>query len=290
VSRVLVIGRTGQLARALAEEMPGAACLGRDRLDLTEPARIAPAIAAARPDLVINAAAYTAVDRAEEERDLAFAVNAEAVGEIARAAATAGAALVHVSTDYVYDGSGDAPRREDAPTAPLNAYGASKLAGEAEARAANPRTAVIRTSWVISPWGRNFVLTMLGLADRDRLSVVEDQHGAPTSALDLARAIRAAAPHLLASVADAPAWGVHHLANAGETTWAGLARAVFEEARAAGLIDRAPAVVGIPTAEWPTPAPRPFNSRLDCTRFAATFGHALRPWREGLREILARLA
>lgn len=290
MSRVLVIGRTGQLARALAEAMPQARFLGREAVDLEDIGAIGPAIAGARPDLVIDAAAYTAVDRAEAERERAFRVNAEAVGEIARASAGAGAALLHVSTDYVYAGGGTAPHREDDRPAPVNAYGASKLAGERAAFAANPRTAVLRTAWVFSPWGKNFVLTMLGLAARERLRVVEDQHGHPTSALEIARACRHVAPRLVAAEAEDPLWGVYNVAGGGETTWAGLARAVFEEARAAGLIERAPKVAGIPTEDWPTPARRPLNSRLDCSRFRSVFGCGMRPWREALAEVIHRLA
>lgn len=290
MSGVLVIGRTGQLARALAEEMPQARFLGREALDLGDGDRIAPAIAAVRPDLVINAAAYTDVDGAEAERAEAFRINAEAVGEIAEAAAEQGAALVHVSTDYVFDGTGTAPRAEDAPTAPLNVYGESKLAGERAALAANPRTLVVRTSWVVSPWGRNFVRTMLGLADREPLSVVADQHGAPTSALDLARAVRAIAPRLLAQPPGTDVWGVIHCTAGGETTWAGLARALFDEARAAGLIARVPEITDIPSSAWPTTAARPRNSRLSGARLERDFAVTMRHWRPALGEVVARLA
>ena len=286
---VLVIGRTGQVARALAEAGAGP-CLGREAVDLERPETIAPAIRTHAPRLVINAAAYTAVDKAEEETGLATLVNATAVGALAEACAQAGAGLVHLSTDYVYPGTKTGPHTEDDPTDPVNAYGASKLAGERAALAANPRTAILRTAWVYSPWGKNFVLTMLRLADRDRLTVVADQHGQPTSALDMARAIMAAAPRLLDAPPGDPVWGVHHLAGAGATTWADFAEAVFDEAIATGLIGRRPEVARITTAEYPTPARRPANSTLDCSRFETAFGHPMRPWPDALREVVARIA
>jgi len=290
VTRLLVIGRTGQVARALAEQAPQATFLGRDALDLTDLSAIAPAIGAARPEVIVNAAAYTAVDKAEEEPALAHRINAEAVGEIARAAAAQGAALLHLSTDYVYPGTGTAPHRETDPTGPVNNYGASKLAGERAALAANPRTAILRTSWVYAPWGKNFVLTMLRLAERERLTVVSDQVGHPTSALDIAAACRALAPRLAAAGPEADFWGPTHFAGTGETSWAGFARAVFAGARARGLIDRTPEVADIPTADYPTPAPRPLNSRLDLGRAARLLGQAPAPWREALGRVLDRLA
>ncbi len=288
--RLLVIGRTGQVARALAGAAPDAAFLGRETVDLERPDTIAPAVRAAAPEVVINAAAYTAVDRAEEERDRAHAVNATAVGAIATACAGVGAALMHLSTDYVFPGRGTAPHRPDDPTGPVNAYGASKLAGEVAALAANPRTAIFRTSWVYAPWGKNFVLTMLRLADRERLTIVDDQIGQPTSALDIAGASLAIAARLAPAPAGAPVFGRFHLAAAGETSWAGFARAIFDGARARGLIPAAPEVVPIPTAEYPTPAARPLNSRLDGSATEAVFGVAMRPWPEALAAVLDRIA
>ncbi|GMG81093.1 dTDP-4-dehydrorhamnose reductase [Paralimibaculum aggregatum] len=293
MTRILVIGETGQLARALAEAppVPGRelAFLGRGALDLADIEAIGPAVSAVRPDAVINAAAYTAVDRAEEETALAERINGAAVGRLAEVCAAAGAPLVHVSTDYVFDGSLDRPWREDDPVAPVNAYGASKLAGERAALAAGARVAVLRTAWVYAPWGANFLATMLRLAERERLTVVDDQHGCPTSALDLAAACLAAAAALLAED-DATAAGIWHYSGAGETSWAGFAEAIFAGALARGMIGRAPEVVRIPTADYPTPARRPANSRLDCSRFAARFGLAPRPWQEALAEVLDRRA
>ncbi|MEL6218492.1 MAG: dTDP-4-dehydrorhamnose reductase [Pseudomonadota bacterium] len=288
---ILVIGQTGQVAQALAEQAPEAQFLGRDALDLTETARIAPTIAEARPSVVINAAAYTAVDRAEDEPTLAHQVNATAVGEIARGAAEAGAALIHLSTDYVYPGTRTGPHREDDPTGPLGVYGASKLAGEQAALAANPRTVVLRTAWVYAPWGANFVRTMLRLgAERDRLTIVADQHGQPTSALDIAAACLHAAPRLVEAPTGDPLWGVYHLAGRGETTWAGFAEAVFDGAVTRGLLPRAPEVAPIPTSAYPTKATRPANSTLDCSRFETVFGWPMRDWRVSLGVVLDRLA
>ncbi len=288
--RLLVIGRTGQVARGLAELAPDADCLGREVVDLERPETIAPAIRAAAPEVVINAAAYTAVDLAESERDRATAINATAVGAIAEACAAAGAALIHYSTDYVFPGTGEAPHAPADPTAPVNAYGECKLAGEEQALAANPRTTILRTSWVYAPWGKNFVLTMLRLADRERLTIVDDQRGHPTSALDIAELSLAIAPQIAAAPAGAPVFGRFHLAGAGETSWAGFARAVFEGALARGLIPAAPEVAPIPTSDYPTPAARPLNSRLDCSATEATFGVLMRPWPEALATVLDRVA
>jgi len=286
MSRLLVIGRTGQVARALTEQAPGATFLDRAALDLGSLDAIAPAVIAAAPDIVINAAAYTAVDRAETDRDTAFRINADAVGEIARAADHAGAPLIHLSTDYVYPGTRTGPHLEADPTDPVNTYGASKLAGERAALAANPRTVILRTAWVYAPWGRNFVTTMLGLAGRDRLTVVEDQRGQPTSALDIATVCLRIAERLRA---DAPVWGVYHVAGREPTTWADFARAIFREAMARDLIPKAPEVVGIPTADYPTPARRPANSTLDCTAAERTFGLAMTPWPLALAAVLDRM-
>jgi len=290
VSAILVIGRTGQVARALAQRTEAEErFLGREDLDLEALDAIAPAIAAAAPDLVINAAAYTAVDKAEEEPARAHRVNAEAVGELAAAAARAGAGFLHISTDYVYAGDKPEPYTETDPVDPINAYGASKLAGERAAQAANPRSLILRTAWVYAPWGRNFARTMLGLADRDRVRVVADQQGTPTSALDIAEACRAIAPRLIAAPAGDPVWGVYHFAGCGATSWAGFAEAIFARAAARGLIAGAPEVARITTADYPTPARRPANSRLDCARFEATFARATPPWSEALDRVIAMI-
>ena len=287
--RALVIGKSGQLARALARTMPSdwdVSLHGRDTLDLMQPGAAAKAIAAARPELVINAAAWTAVDLAETEREAAFRLNAEAPGEIARASAEAGAVLIHVSTDYVFDGSGTRPWRETDPTGPLGIYGASKLAGEAAVLEGNPRSVVLRTSWVYSPWGKNFLLTMLGLAKtRPALRVVDDQRGNPTSALDLAEACLAIAPRLAAAPAGDPVWGVYHYAGRGTCSWADFAAEIFAEAARQGGWP-VPKIERIGTADYPTPARRPANSTLDCGRFEASFGIATVPWQAAVARVI----
>ncbi len=240
------------------------------------------------PELVINAAAYTDVDGAEDAADLAHAVNRDGVAALARGAAGAGAALIHVSTDYVFDGAREGEWVEADPTGPLNVYGASKLAGEQAALAANPRTLVLRTSWVYAPWGRNFVTTMLRLAERERLTIVGDQRGKPTSALSLARAILGLAPGLTEAPEGAPVWGVRHYAGRGATSWAEFAREVFRLAEGR-LAARVPEVVDIPTSDYPTRARRPLNSALDCTAFERDFGLATEDWRAALAEVVGRI-
>jgi dTDP-4-dehydrorhamnose reductase len=237
--RVLVAGREGQVARALLRRLGAdghqVAALEPPELDLTSRDSIAAAVAAARPDLVINAAAYTAVDRAEDQEALAHAVNRDGAGWLAAEAASVGAALIHFSTDYVFDGRGGAPYREtDAPN-PLGVYGRSKEAGERATFAANPRSVVLRTAWVCSPDGANFVRTMIRLAaERDEIRVVADQHGAPTFAADLAEACARMAPRLLAAGAGDPAFGLFHLTGAPHTSWHGFAEAILDGAAARG--------------------------------------------------------
>jgi dTDP-4-dehydrorhamnose reductase len=237
-------------------------------------------------DLVVLAAAYTAVDLAESERDLAFAVNAQTPGAIAQALGADGPALVQVSTDYVFDGAKGAPYLESDPTAPLNVYGASKLEGERRILAACPRALILRTSWVVSSHGKNFVKTMLRAAGEGRaLKVVDDQFGRPTAARDLARFILSQAERLAAAKAGDPVFGVHHFANAGEVTWKGFAEGIFDVALGAA----APQVAAGSAADWPAPARRPVRGTLDTTKLEHTFGVAPRPWREALAEIVAEL-
>jgi dTDP-4-dehydrorhamnose reductase len=277
---LLVFGRSGQVATELARRLPGgvtAAFLGRDRVDLADPAACAAAVAASGADAVINAAAWTAVDRAEAEEAAAMRVNAAAPGAMARACAARGLPFLHLSTDYVFDGAGDAPFRPDHPTAPLSAYGRSKLAGEAAVRAAGGAHLILRTSWVFSAHGTNFVRTILRLgAERPGLRIVADQVGGPTPAAALADALIVAAR---AMVVGAPG-GTHHFAGAPDISWAGFARAILAAAGLSCTVD------DIPSAEYPTPARRPLNSRLDCSAFTAAFGIPRPDWREGLREVL----
>lgn len=278
---LLVFGRTGQVAQELAALAPGATFLGRDRADLTDPEACAAAIAAARPRAVINAAAYTAVDRAETDADTARLVNADAPAAMARACADLGIPFLHISTDYVFDGSGEAPRSEDAPTGPLGVYGATKLAGERAIAQAGGQWAVMRTSWVFSAHGGNFVKTMLRLgAERDRLTVVADQIGGPTPAADIAAA---GMTMIGAMQGDAAKGGVFHFAGAPDTSWAGFAREIMAQAQLGAE------VADIPSADYPTPAARPLNSRLDCTKIAQEFGIARPDWRVGLTRVLEKL-
>ena len=276
--RVLVFGKSGQVATELARVVPGAVFLGRDRADLSDPAGCAAAVGDC--DVVINAAAWTAVDQAESEEAAAAVVNGEAPAAMARACAALGVPFLHVSTDYVFDGAGVAPFLPDHPTAPLGAYGRSKLAGERGVLAAGGNTLILRTSWVVSAHGSNFVKTMLKLgATRDSLNVVADQIGGPTPAAAIARALVVAAR---AMVAGAPG-GVHHFAGAPDTSWAGFAREIMARAGLGCRVD------DIPTSAYPTPAKRPLNSRLDCTSLLAAYGIARPDWRAGLDEILTEL-
>lgn len=291
--RIAVIGETGQLARRLAaaDSAHDRVFLARATLDLAKPETIAPALEAARPDLIVNAAAYTAVDDAEENRAAAFAINADGPGEAARIAAALDVPFVQVSTDYVYDGAKDGPYLETDPTAPLGVYGASKLAGEQAVLAACPRSVILRTAWVYAPEGKNFVKTMLRLgATHDTLRVVDDQRGCPTYAGDLAAAILDLAPRLTDAVAGDPAFGVFHATGGGEASWADFAEQIFAQATARGVMARAPQVTRIGTAEFPTKAARPRNSVLDCGKLADIHGLRLRHWPEALEDMLAQVA
>jgi dTDP-4-dehydrorhamnose reductase len=288
--QILQFGTTGQLAAELLRQAPGhdvkVSALGRADCDLADPAAAARAVTEARPDLVIIAAAYTAVDLAEKERDLAQAINAEAPGAIAGACEQVGAALVNISTDYVFDGGGGAPYAEEAATNPLNAYGATKLAGEKAVAAACPRALNIRTSWVVSAHGKNFVKTMLRVAAAGNpLKVVDDQFGRPTAAADLAGFILSQAPRLAAAEAGDPVFGTVHFANAGEVTWRGFAQAILAQA----MGEAAPEVAATSTAEFGAPAPRPLRATMDTGKLARVFGVTPRPWREALSEIVAEL-
>ncbi len=286
--KVLVTGTEGQLARSLVERARLHAgiqilAVGRAELDLEVVGSAAAAIARAAPDIVINAAAYTAVDQAEDEPERAFRINADAAGEVADAALKARAAVIQLSTDYVFDGRGSGPYREDAPVNPLGAYGRSKLAGEEQVRAANSRHAIVRTAWVYSPFGRNFVRSIVAAAGvRDRLTVVDDQRGSPTCALDLADG-------LLAMAGSGGGWGeTYHLAGRGEATWFEFAREIMAQCAADGL-PHVP-VEPIPTEDWPTRAERPRNSVLDSGKFEQEFGFAMPDWRASTREVVKRLA
>lgn len=283
---ILVFGQTGQVATELAR-LGGSdlaiQTLGRADADLADPDACAACVAATDADVIINAAAYTAVDKAEEDEALAHTINADAPGAMARAAAARGLPFLHISTDYVFDGSGNSPWTEDAPTNPLGAYGRTKLAGEEQVRAAGGPHVILRTAWVFSAHGNNFVKTMLRVgAERDRLTVVDDQHGGPTAAADIARALIAIARAFHAGRGIS---GTFHFCGQPATTWCGFAREIFARAGWA----KVPEVVPILTKDWPTPAARPANSVLDCTRLHDAYGIAQPSWRAGLSDILKEL-
>jgi dTDP-4-dehydrorhamnose reductase len=290
--RLVVTGRDGQVAASLLEAGQAHAgvevvAIGRPELDLARPETIVDAIALAKPDIVVSAAAYTAVDLAEDEPDLAFAINATGAGKVAEAAARLGVPIIHLSTDYVFDGSASRPYLETDATAPLGVYGASKLAGEQAVAAAGPRHLILRTAWVYSPFGKNFAKTMLRLAaDRDEISVVADQWGNPTSALDIADAILHAAA-MLHGDKSVSAFGTYHLAGTGETNWSGFARHILDTSQASGgsWAD----VRDIATKDYPTKARRPANSRLSSAKFAAVFGWSAPEWRQSTERVVRRI-
>jgi len=287
--RILLFGGTGQVGSELLRRpwpVPvRIACPRRDTADFAHPETVAKTVAMAHADLVINAAAYTAVDKAESEPDTAETVNALTPGALARAAADVGVPLIHLSTDYVFDGRKPAPYAENDPTAPLSVYGTTKASGEAAVRAAAGRHAILRTSWVYSAHGGNFVKTMLRLGgERPVLRIVDDQHGAPTAASDIADAVMAVALRLVAG--DGPS-GIFHFTAAGATSWYGFASRIFAHAAAAGR--PVPRLEPIPTRDYPTPARRPANSRLDCGRLAHAYGIVGRPWEAALAEVMDEL-
>jgi dTDP-4-dehydrorhamnose reductase len=290
--KIAVTGKAGQVVTSLIERGSDAGheviALGRPEMDLADPASVARAVEAAAPDAIVSAAAYTAVDKAESESDLAHAVNSRGAGAVAEAAKALGVPLIHVSTDYVFDGRLDRPYVESDPTGPTGVYGASKLAGEQAVLAAHgDNSAVLRVAWVYSPFGANFVKTMLRLAgDRDEVSVVADQLGNPTSALDIADGIIRVATNMVAD-SYPELRGVFHMTASGEGSWADFAEAIFAASAARG--GPAARVKRITTADYPTPATRPTNSRLGCGLITGVHGVALPHWRESLETVIARL-
>lgn len=289
--RIAVTGKQGQVVTALIERGPQAGveivAVGRPELDLADPASIRKTLAELKPDAIVSAAAYTAVDKAESEPELAFAVNAKGPQALAEVANELNIPVVHLSTDYVFPGDKDGIYLETDATGPVSVYGQSKLAGEEAVAAATPNHAILRTAWVYSPYGGNFVKTMLRLAEtRDALNVVADQHGTPTSALDIADAVIAIAKRL-ATDPDAKLRGVFHLTGSGEATWAEFAEEIF-----AGLKEKngkAVSVGRITTDEYPTPAKRPANSRLSNDKLAKTYGIVLPDWKQSTTVVLDRL-
>lgn len=281
--KVLVFGKSGQVARELQRRAGEVqlCVLGSDEADFRSPDRCAAIVADSDADAVINAAAYTAVDKAETQEDLARVINGTTPGAIARAAAASGLPFVHISTDYVFDGEGDTPFATDHPTGPLGAYGRTKLLGEQEVRAAGGAHAILRTSWVVSAHGNNFVKTMLRLgAERDRLTIVADQVGGPTPASDIADACLSIARQLIDDPAKS---GTYHFSGGPDVSWADFAREIFAQA---GIGCQ---VADIPSSDYPTPARRPMNSRLDNSATFDTFGIGRPDWRLGLTDILKDL-
>lgn len=289
--RIAVTGKVGQVVTALLERGPAAGveviAVGRPELDLADPASVEAALAATAPDVIVSSAAYTAVDKAESEPEAAFAVNRDGAAAVAAAAATLGVPVIHLSTDYVFRGNKDGVYGEDDPVDPAGVYGASKLAGEVAVAAATPNHVILRTCWVYSPFGANFVKTMLRLAEtRDAVGVVADQQGTPTSALDIADAVIAVAWRMV-NDADPALRGLFHLTGSGEGSWADFAEAIF-----AGLAEtegKQVSVNRITTADFPTPAKRPANSRLSGEKLTRLHGVTLPDWRLSTRQVVERL-
>lgn len=289
--RLAVTGKQGQVVTSLLERGAAASveviALGRPELDLADPASVKAAIAAAAPDVVVSAAAYTAVDKAESEPELAFEVNEVGAGAVAEAAAALQVPIIHLSTDYVFAGDKADPYLESDPTGPVSVYGASKLAGEKKVAAATGNHAILRTAWVYSPFGANFLKTMLRLgASRDMLRVVADQRGTPTSALDIADAVITVARRLKTDP-DPALRGVFHLTGGGEGTWADFAEVIFASLEA--RTGRGVAVERITTADYPTPARRPANSRLSNNKLQSSYGVKLADWDVSTRSVVDRL-
>jgi len=286
--KIVVTGTQGQVACSLVERaarLPHVEviALGRPDLDLTKPLSVRHAIAAAQPDLIVSAAAYTAVDRAEDERELAYVVNVIGAASVAEAASRLGVPVIHLSTDYVFSGDGDRAYHEDDQALPATVYGYTKLESEYAVASVTPRHIILRTSWVYSPFGINFVKTMLRLAgDRDTISVVSDQWGNPTSALDIADAILR-----IASLSLDENYGIYHLAGTGEINWSGFASHIFRTSRIAG--GPFASVREISSADYPTKARRPFNSRLSTDKFEEVFGWRAPAWQDSVDMVIKRL-
>ena len=292
--RVLILGATGQVGRELQRSFAGRGSVTaatRETIDLADADRLRAFVRRLQPDVILNAAAYTAVDRAESEPELAYAINAKAPRVLAEEACAAGALLVHYSTDYVFDGEKSGPWSEGDAPHPLNVYGASKLEGERAIQAAGGKYLTFRTSWVYGPHGKNFLLTMLRLAgERDKLSIVDDQVGAPTTSIELANATRAIVEGVFDGRYGEPeAWsGVYHMTCDGATSWFGFAQAIFARAAAMGV--KTPELTAIPSEAYPTPAKRPRNSVLSNEKLHARFGVRLAEWTEALDEAMRELS
>ena len=305
--KILITGANGQVGKSLVEQAPVTISVsGSDRetnagdktvqllacssseLDITQAGRVRAVMDQFQPDLIINAAAYTAVDKAETERDQAYAVNHDGVLNLAQQARQRQIPVLHISTDYVFDGEKSTPYKETDPTSPASVYGASKLAGEKALEQSGALYLILRTSWVFGFHGGNFVKTMLRLAgERDTLSIVADQQGAPTSAASIADVLWCfARQYFRTGSLDS---GIYHFSNQPETTWHGFASEIFSQAHAVGLLEKQPSVQGITTSEYPTPAKRPLNSRFDCTKIQRTLSIKIPQWQDELSAMLTKL-
>lgn len=289
---IFVAGNSGQVALSLKETATARSLslktYGRPEFDLADTNALADVITAQKPTAIINAAAYTAVDAAENEKETAFAVNAAGAQALAAAAYKLDIPFIHISTDYVFDGIKDTPYTEEDPTGPTGVYGQSKLEGERLVMAANPHAIILRTAWVYSPFGKNFLKTMLSLASRESLGVVADQIGNPTYAPDIANAILDMLQTILRSDDPSPFSGIYHMTGYGSTSWHGFAEAIFTVAATEGYAK--PVVNAITTADYPTPAKRPANSRLDCSKLETIFSVKLPDWETSTATCVKRLS
>lgn len=289
--KILVTGANGQVGHALREQLAKTAwdfvALTRAELDISNSVVVEEAITKFQPDIIINAAAYTTVDKAENDQDNAFRINRDGPANLARASASIGAALFHISTDYVYSGESDRPYHENDATGPQGVYGHSKLAGEIAVAQANPKHIILRTAWVFGEHGNNFVKTMIRLGQtRDSLGIVADQHGGPTYAGDIATALLAIADYYARN--DSAPWGTYHYSGLPHVSWFQFAQHIFAEVEHAGLYSKAtPQLNAITTADYPTPAKRPANSKLDCNKIQQTFGIPPSDWQSALKNITA---
>lgn len=286
MKKYLITGANGQVGSQLVARLHGKAevfAADRNQLDITDRGRVWQIVRAFRPDFIINAAAHTAVDKAQSEPESAYAINATGAANLALAAQDTGATILHISTDYVFDGKSEIPYRETDPAAPQNVYGSSKLAGEQAVQAACPRHIILRTAWVFNEQGGNFVKTMLRLgASRDSLGVVADQFGSPTYAGDIAAALIAMSEHIHQ---QSNAYGIYHFSGSPCVSWHGFAAAIFAQAVAQGILPQAPVLNEMTTADYPTPASRPANSRLDCRKIQAVFGIQPSDWQAALSDL-----
>lgn len=289
MAKFLITGAKGQVGHCLTEQLTGKAeilAVDRDELDITDQSAVKKIVKTFKPDVIINAAAHTAVDRAESEVELSEAINVKGPQYLAEAANEIGAMILHISTDYVFEGTGSGEYKEDDQTNPQGVYGRTKLAGEIAVQQANSRSIILRTAWVFGEHGHNFVKTMLRLAkDRDSLGIVGDQFGGPTYAGDIAKTLIEIANQILAGKEDA--FGVYHFTGKPYVSWYEFAKAIFAEAELQNILEKSPLVNSIATSDYPTPAKRPANSRLDLTKIKQTFGIEPSDWQKALKNIKA---